>query len=98
MAILVIYWVYEELNGVNSVELDTPSIPKQTNNAEIFILALGLNTPWFISNVGILSTDNSVKEFHLRLAFKQGSKFEEEWGGIRSVHDTQTKAWRHEMA
>lgn len=65
------------------------------NSAEIFTLALGLNAPWFISDVEILTDDNSVKELHIHLGFKRGSKFEDEAGESCSVHDTQAKTWRH---
>ena len=65
------------------------------NSSEIFTLALGLKEPWVISNVEILTDDNSVKELHIHLGFKRGSKFEDEAGESGSVHDTQAKTWRH---
>ena len=65
------------------------------NSSEIFTLALGLKEPWFISNVEILTNDNSIKELHIHLGFKRGSKFEDEAGEKCSVHDTQDKTWRH---
>ena len=50
------------------------------NSSEIFTLALGLDEPWIISNVEILTSDDSVKELHIHLGFKRGSKFEDELG------------------
>jgi transposase len=65
------------------------------NSTEIFTLALGLKDPWFISNVEILTNDNSVKELHIHFGFTRGSKFKDEKGESCSVHDTQDKTWRH---
>jgi len=65
------------------------------NSTEIFTLALGLKEPWFISNVEILTNDNSVKELHIHFGFTRGSKFEDEKGESCSVHDTQDKTWQH---
>ena len=65
------------------------------NSSEIFTLALGLKDPWIISNVEILTDDNSVKALHIHLDFKRGSKFEDEAGESCSIHDTQAKTWRH---
>ena len=65
------------------------------NSSEIFTLALGLKEPWIISNVEILTDDDSVKALHIHLGFKRGSKFKDEVGESCSVHDTQAKTWRH---
>ncbi len=65
------------------------------NSSEIFTLTLGLKSPWFISDVEIFTNDNSVKALHIHLGFKRGSKFEDELEKSCSVHDTQTKTWRH---
>ena len=65
------------------------------NSSEIFTLALGLKEPWIISNVEILTSDDSVKELHIHLGFKRGSKFEDESGEKCSIHDAQDKTWRH---
>ena len=65
------------------------------NSSEIFTLALGLKEPWSISNVEILTSDDLVKELHIHLGFKRGSKFEDELGEKCSIHDTQDKTWRH---
>ncbi len=65
------------------------------NSTEIFTLALGLKEPWFISNVEILTNDNSVKELHIHFGFTRGSQFEDEKGESCFVHDTQDKTWRH---
>ena len=65
------------------------------NSTEIFTLALGLKEPWEIKDVEISTGQDSVKELHIHLGFKRGAKFEDEEGVSCSVHDTQTKTWRH---
>ena len=65
------------------------------NSTEIFTLALGLKEPWEIKEVEISTGQDSVKELHIHLGFKRGAKFEDEEGVSCSVHDTQTKTWRH---
>ena len=65
------------------------------NSTEIFSLALGLQDPWIISDIEILTDDASVKELHIHLGFKRGTKFEDEAGKSCSIHDTKNKTWRH---
>ena len=65
------------------------------NSTEIFSLALGLTDPWMITNIEILTGDDSLKELHIHFGFKRGAKFEDESGESCSVHDTQKKIWRH---
>ncbi len=50
------------------------------NSSEIFTLALGLTEPRSITNVEILTDDDSIKALHIPLCFKRGSKFEDEVG------------------
>jgi transposase len=69
-------------------------MPKPMNSSKIFTLALGLKSPWFISDVEILTNDDSVKALHIHLSFKRSSKFKDELGNSCSVHDTKTKTWR----
>ena len=61
------------------------------NSSEIFTLALGLSDPWSITNVEILTDEDSVKGLHIHLEFKRGSKFEDEVGEKCFIHDTQDK-------
>lgn len=65
------------------------------NSTEIFGLALGLKEPWEITNVEISTDKESVKELHIQLGFKRGSKFEDEAGISCPVYDTHEKTWRH---
>lgn len=65
------------------------------NSTEIFALALGLKTPWEITNVDLSTDEESVKELNIHLGFKRGSKFDDEDGVSCSVYDTHEKTWRH---
>lgn len=65
------------------------------NSTEIFGLALGLKTPWEITNVEISELNDSVKELNIHIGFKRGAKFNDESGISCSVHDTQKRTWRH---
>ncbi len=65
------------------------------NSREIFSLALGLDSPWEITDVDLTTDNNSVKERHLHIGFKPGAKFTDSDGNIGSVYDTKPKKWRH---
>ena len=65
------------------------------NSTEIFTLALGLKNPWTITDVEISTSDDSIKELHIHIDFKRGSKFADEAGNDCPVHDTKNKTWRH---
>ena len=65
------------------------------NSTEIFTLALGLQEPWEITDVEMNTDDGSLKELHLHMGFKSGSKFEDNEGNQCSVYDTKEKTWRH---
>ena len=65
------------------------------NSTETFALALGLKSPWEITDVEISVGKNSVKELNIHLVFKRGAKFEDEAGILCSAHDTQKRTWRH---
>ena len=45
------------------------------NSKEIFALALGLSSPWEISDIRIEETAKGNKEFHIEIKFNRGSKF-----------------------
>jgi transposase len=65
------------------------------NSTEIFTFALGLQSPWEIIDIELNIDNGSVKELHLYIGFKKGSKFEDTEGNQCSVHDTKNKIWRH---
>ena len=65
------------------------------NSKEIFAVALGIEDPWEISEVNMLTTGESIKELHLHIEFKSGSKFKDEEGNSCPVYDTRPRKWRH---
>ena len=65
------------------------------NSTEIFALALGLEGPWEITDVEMKCSNNSVKELHLHIGFKEGHQFSDADGVACLTHDTKPKRWRH---
>lgn len=60
---------------------------------ELFAMALGLQKPWYIAKIELITVDNT-KQLHLSIKFQRGSKFRvnaEELG----VYDTVDRTWRH---
>ena len=47
------------------------------NSTEIFTLALGLKDPWEITDIKITDNEGRIKELHLEIGFKRGSKFKD---------------------
>jgi transposase len=64
------------------------------NSAEIFTLALGLDSPWHISDVNF-KIDNNNKELHLEISFDPGAQFKDETGTLCPAYDSKQKQWRH---
>ena len=58
----------------------------------IFSAALGINAPWYISDVRF---DSKAKRLDIDLDFAKGSKFEVSGIGSFGAYDTVQKAWRH---
>jgi len=58
----------------------------------IFSMALGINDPWFISDVRF---DAKQKRLDIDLDFARGSKFEVSGIGSFGAYDTVQKSWRH---
>ena len=57
------------------------------NSNEIFNLALGLETPWYVSSV-IFKENKGIKELHIELSFSRGSKFVPSDGNSYTAYDT----------
>lgn len=62
------------------------------NMNKIFSTALGINDPWFVSNIKF-NVEN--KRLDIDLNFKPGSKFEVAGIGNFGAYDTVQKSWRH---
>ncbi|TXB63801.1 ISL3 family transposase [Phaeodactylibacter luteus] len=65
-------------------------------NKELFAMALGINTPWFIQKIEFTESElNDSRELHLFLDFKPGSAFKVSDGDKYTAYDTRDKTWRH---
>jgi len=64
------------------------------NSAEIFELALGLTSPWFIESVGFES-NGDIKELHIHINFQKGHKFVQSDGSLIGAYDTTNRTWQH---
>jgi len=63
------------------------------DSAKLFGMALGLQEPWYISDV---SFDAAKKLLILKVDFRKGSRFAHpDAEGLHSVYDTETKMLRH---
>ena len=69
---------------------------QNTNSADIFTLALGLQEPWFVEEVTLLNVDDSnKKELHIRINFQKGHEFQFDDGYKGKGYDTYERTWRH---
>ena len=64
------------------------------NSTQLFEMALGVKSPWKITNLEF-SAGFPGKELHVKIDFEKGAKFKDENGEMCSVHDTKEKTWRH---
>jgi transposase len=66
------------------------------NSTQIFSLALGLGSPWYIEEVSFDDNkDFTIKELHIRINFPKGYEFLCEDGHKGKAYDTEEKTWRH---
>jgi transposase len=62
-------------------------------NNELFAVALGVETPWYVKGVNF---DADKRLLTIAIDFKKGSRFPYEGTeGLRPVHDTHAKRYRH---
>lgn len=64
------------------------------NSAEIFELALGLTSPWFVESV-YFESNGEVKELHIQINFDKGHKFQQPDGNLTGAYDTMSRTWQH---
>lgn len=62
------------------------------NSQEIFGIALGLETPWYIREVRF---DKSSSELNIYIDFTKGHKFESSDGMLCTAYDTVDRRWQH---
>lgn len=66
------------------------------NSTEIFGIALGLSSPWYVERAEfLLSESDSHKELHLYLNFERGYKFPLVDGSSTTSYDTLSRTWQH---
>jgi transposase len=65
------------------------------NSTEIFSKALGLASPWKISDVRFEAASEVERELHIYLDFERGSKFSSRTGEQTKAYDTEEKQWQH---
>ena len=66
------------------------------NSEHLFAMAIGISTPWKITEVKFQGTEDSAsKELHISIDFERGAKFLDSTGNLCCVHDTKQKTWRH---
>jgi transposase len=65
------------------------------NSTEIFSIALGLGSPWFVKHVELLDVDSNKKELHIYLDFERGFRFRDSTGVDVTAYDTENKQWQH---
>lgn len=66
------------------------------NSTEIFGIALGLSSPWYVEKVELLPGElTGEKELHLYLNFERGYKFQDSSGSLTTAYDTVDRSWQH---
>ena len=65
----------------------------QSQEALLFQVALGIQEPWFITNIDLKQDDH---ELHIYLDFERGSEFPcPTCKALCKCHDTKSKVWQH---
>jgi transposase len=65
------------------------------NSKEIFSLALGLQAPFYISEVELKQEENGGHKLDIYLDYESGSLFKDTEGQDCKVHDRLERTWRH---
>ena len=65
------------------------------NSEHLFKMALDIELPWEVKSVNFKDSESGIKELHIEIDFKRGSKFKDETGEFCEIHDTAQKTWRH---
>ena len=68
------------------------------NNLDLFTKALGLTSPWYVSDTELKEIDNAM-ELHITISFDKGGKFpspiDKDDTNLYSAYDTKERTWRH---
>jgi hypothetical protein len=65
------------------------------NSTEIFSMALGLCSLWYVERVGFVASGEGERELHLHINFERGYKFESGSGERKPAYDTIERTWQH---
>ena len=58
-------------------------------------MALGLESPWQVTDLSFAGEGSGRKELHLHIGFPRGSRFPDDTGAACPVHDTVEREWQH---
>jgi len=58
-------------------------------------MALGLQSPWEVTEITFSGDESGQRELHLHIDFVRGSRFPDETGVACPVHDTVAREWQH---
>jgi transposase len=64
------------------------------NSTQLFEMALGLQSPWFIKEVEFRN-ENSLKELHINMGYDNKIKFKDNQGIECKTYDTKNRTWQH---
>lgn len=64
------------------------------NSEGLFKMALGLESPWKITQIEF-TTNHPSPELHITIDFDKGAKFKDQANKDCSVYDTNERTWRH---
>ena len=65
------------------------------NSKEIFSIALGLQSPWQVTEVCLEEISVNEQELHIYIDFPRGHKFSTRTGEYTTAYDTEDKRWQH---
>jgi hypothetical protein len=87
-----IKWLYVVLCG----KLELKAWLCIMNSREIFAIALGLSSPWYVERVEFIDSDNGLsKDSHIYLNFERGFKFTDSKGELTIAYDTVDRSRQH---
>lgn len=68
---------------------------RKMKTAEIFSMALGLQTPWQVVKLEFKEESRGKRELNIHIDFERGSKFRDSTKAECPVHDTVERKWQH---
>lgn len=65
------------------------------NSSQLFEIALGLSSPWYIERIEFTKTKDQSRQLDIHLRFKKGSRFKDNKGNDCPIHDSIERQWQH---